>query len=366
MNNLLIDYQNDILILFQNHYRRMITKSTDLSFEEILLTTMKDLNISKTTKEETVFLESWFNSIHHQDFLNDLTNEHFTEIIFHSHQSVQVIGLHSKKSLNENFISSDDFQLSLEVLALRNQATWNYKDPFASFNIRIKNLNIRATLIHFSTSANKKSKMFLRSIPTDNPTLDLFQLAPDPLDIIKNLIKEKKNILISGGTGSGKTTLLRSLMSLIPNDEHIIVLEDTYEILNHHPGQTSFLANKEQANKSLKDYCAYSLRMSPDRLIIGEMRSTEVVPFLLAMNTGHKGLMSTIHASSGVDALTRISLLFSLFSEASDISYSLVTKLVCKNVDYVVHMEHKKIKEICKVIGSEGETPFYERIYEAQ
>lgn len=157
--------------------------------------------------------------------------------------------------------------------------------------------------------------------------------------------------------------MLRSLLAMIPHEEHIIVLEDTYEILNSHPGQTSFLANKEQNNKSLKDYCAYSLRMSPDRLVVGEMRSTEVVPFLLAMNTGHKGLMSTIHASSAVDALSRIALLFSLFSESADISYSLVTKLVCKNVDYVIHLEHKRIKEICRVIGSEAETPFYEMLY---
>ena len=158
---------------------------------------------------------------------------------------------------------------------------------------------------------------------------------------------------------------MRALMDLIPHEEHIIVLEDTYEILNQHPSQTSFLANKEQNNKSLKDYCAYSLRMTPDRLIVGEMRSTEVVPFLLAMNTGHKGLMSTIHASSAVDALSRISLLFSLFSDSKDISFSLVTKLVCKNIDYVIHLEHKKITEIARVIGSDAETPFYERLYEA-
>ncbi|MBC7429834.1 MAG: Flp pilus assembly complex ATPase component TadA [Bacteriovorax sp.] len=365
MNNLLIDYQNDILMLFKNHYRRMITKSTDITFEEILLTTMKDLNIVKTSKEETVFLESWFHCVHHQDFFKNYTDGYFTEIIFHSHKVVQVIGLHEKKSIHDDVISCEDFQLSLEVLALKNQATWNFKDPFASFNIRIKDLNLRATLIHFSTSANSKSKVFLRSIPTDTPSIELFNLDYVPLEIIKSIIVEKKNVLVSGGTGSGKTTLLRSLMAMIPHDEHIIVLEDTYEILNHHPGQTSFLANKEQQNKSLKDYCAYSLRMSPDRLIVGEMRSTEVVPFLLAMNTGHKGLMSTIHASSGVDALSRISLLFSLFSEGSDISYSLVTRLVCKNVDYVIHMEHKKVKEICRVIGSEGETPFYERVNEA-
>ncbi len=364
MNNLLIDYQHDILNLFKNHYRRMITKSVEVTYSEIAELVMNDLNIKSTAIDHsTQFLETWFNNIHHQSYVNQFLQDDFTEIIFHSHESVQVIGLHKKISYELESINAIDFQLSLEILALKNAVSWNYQDPFSSFNLKINSLNLRATLIHFSTSPNNKSKIFLRSIPSEKPSIDLFKLDLFPLQIIQDIIAQKSNVLISGGTGSGKTTLLRSLLGLIADDEHLIVLEDTYEILNQHPGQTSFLASKGQQNKSLKDYCAYSLRMSPDRLIIGEMRSTEVVPFLLAMNTGHKGLMSTIHANSAVDALTRISLLFSLFSEASDISYTLVTKLVCKNIDFVIHMENKKVIEICKVIGSDAETPFYERVY---
>ena len=365
MNNLLADYQNDILILFKAHYKRLITKSVEISFQEILQFTMVDLNIKSTSKEETAFLESWFRNVHEQSYLSQFIEMDFTEIIFHSFQNVQIISLYEKKAFELPSINEEDFQLSLETLALKKQISWNFNQPFASFNLQINQLNLRVTLVHSSTSANSRSKVFLRFIPTTTPTIELFNLELDPLNLVKTIIAEKKNILISGGTGSGKTTMLRSLLNMIPTDEHLVVLEDTYEILNTHPGQTSFLASPDQNNKSLKDYCAYSLRMSPDRLIVGEMRSTEVVPFLLAMNTGHKGLMSTIHASSAVDALSRISLLFSLFSDSNDISFSLVTKLVCKNVDYVIHMEHKKIVEICRVIGSDAETPFYERLYSA-
>lgn len=365
MNKLLAEYQHDILIMFISHYKKEITKNVNITFEDVLIATLQDLNINSTSKEETLFLEDWFNQVHYQSFLAEYFNKDFIEIIFHSNHDVQIIDLHSKKTYFNKNLSPEDFQLSLEVLALKNQISWNFKDPFASFGMQINNLSVRMTLVHFSTSANLKSKFFIRLIQKNNPSLDLFKLEPDLLSEIRQIVSGKKNTLISGGTGSGKTTLLRALLGLIPSDEHIIVLEDTHEILNFHPGQTSFLANQDQANKSLKDYCAYSLRMSPDRLIIGEMRSREVVPFLLAMNTGHKGLMSTIHANSGSDALSRISLLFSLFSEGSVLSYSLVTKLVCKNIDYVVHMENKKIKEICKVLGSEGETPFYEILYSA-
>ena len=364
-DKILQNYQIEVLDLFKLEYRKMVAKKLNLEFHEVLQSILSVLGMTKHLSHEVDFLRTWFNTINDQLFItNLLTPEPFNEIIFHSNVELQKIFADKKEVIAIANLSKEDYQLSFEIFALKNNIAWNFSEPFASFSSKIGDHEFRITLIHHSTSANRISKIFLRSLQTVNPRLTLFNEEQEMRNLLTEMIRAKKNILISGGTGSGKTTFLRALLSEIPLEDHVVVLEDTYEILPFSPHQTSFLAQDDLSKKSLKDYCAYALRMSPDRLIVGEMRSTEVVPFMLAMNTGHKGLMSTIHANSCVDALTRIALLFSLYSENKEIDFNLITKLACKNINYVIHMENRQIVEICRVIGSEGETPFYEIIYE--
>lgn len=364
-DKILQNYPAEVLELFKSHYKKMSAKESELEFSSVLNSTLNELGISQFSRQEVGYLEEWFNNIHHQFFIkNILLYENFNEAIFHSNEMVQILFHNQKIVLEINELTVADYQLSFETFALKNNISWNFAEPFASFAANIFGFDFRVTLIHHSTSANRKSKIFLRAMQKSNPTLGLFQEEEAVKEILIDLMKSKKNILISGSTGSGKTTFLRALLSEVSHEEHVVVLEDTHEIMTFSPNQTSLLASDELTKKSLKDYCAYALRMSPDRLIVGEMRSTEVVPFMLAMNTGHTGLMSTIHANSAVDALYRIALLFSLYSGNLEIDFSLITKLACKNIHYVIHLENKSIKEICRVIGSEGETPFYEKIYE--
>lgn len=364
-DKILLNYQSEVQELFRSHYKKMSAKDLGLSFSSVLHSVLNELGIKEFAHNDIAYLEDWFNNIHHQQFMKSIfDHQNFNEIIIHSNESAQILYHDKKEMVKIDGLLLSDFQLSFEIFALKNNISWNFSEPFASFSTTINDYEFRVTLIHYSTSANRKSKIFLRTMQKINPRLNLFQESEEIKEMVIGLIKDKKNILISGSTGSGKTTFLRALLSEVPTEEHIIVLEDTHEIMTFSPNQTSLLSRPELAKKSLKDYCAYALRMSPDRLIVGEMRSTEVVPFMLAMNTGHTGLMSTIHANSAVDALSRIALLFSLYSENQDIDFSLITKLACKNIHYVIHMENKGIKEICRVIGSEGETPFYEKIYE--
>ncbi|WP_408097250.1 CpaF/VirB11 family protein [Peredibacter sp. HCB2-198] len=298
-----------------------------------------------------------FLKLTHWEFLKDILQHPSTEFFFHGPKSSQIVNFSGEKESFEVPLSSEDWQLWLEIISIHFKQNWNVEQPFASFYGELFGRNFRLTLVHASTSPNNISKLVLRSLAPRPHDLNSF----GETEVLEKLVREKKNILISGSTGSGKTSLLTSLLGLVPSAEHLVILEDTYEILSPHPHQTRFLAGKSMET-SLKAYLSYSLRLSPDRIILGEMRSHEVTPFLMAMNTGHKGLMGTIHASSAVDALHRVALLFSLYSGEVNLSFEKVMELICRNLETVVFMENKKVKEVIQILGSEKGVPFFEQI----
>lgn len=306
-------------------------------------------------EKDLIYLRNWYNMICDLSFLKQYE---FDEVIIHNEENLCYY-VNNEKISEKASLSNHDLELSYLVLSLKNHIEWNFKRPFASFHAIINNNNFRVTLIHKSTNSLNFSKAFFRKI-----SKDIFPLANyldfDHHYLVKNLIEHKKNILICGPTGSGKTSLLNNFLSQVSTKEHVITIEDTQEIKCFLPNTTSLIAGINE-NKSMKDYLAYSLRMSPDRVILGEIRSNEVISFILALNTGHNGAMSTIHANNAVDAIHRIALLYCLYSD-SNLSYELILKLVCQNIDYVFYMEKKKVIDICRIFGSDNEQIMYESI----
>lgn len=363
-------YQDEILSSFQELFRRELSHGQRRKSEELISSTLISLGFQGETEIETEiknchFLTDWYQKINNFSYLNKfLKQPDITEIIVHDNCSIQIERIGQLESHPLENLSASDFQLSLEVLSLKNNISWNYASPFASFSIKLSGITMRATLIHFSTSPGEKSKLFLRRINPVIFKLKDFKMEENIQEFITDSIIKKKNMIISGATSSGKTSLLSSIINLIDHQQHVIILEDTHEIHSNSTAHTSMLASPEMEKKSLKDYCAYALRMRPDRMAIGEMRSSEIVPFILAMNNGHRGLLSTIHANSAVDTLTRMALLFSLYSNNREISFELVLKLICNNIDHVIHMKNKKIVQIINILGCEGSTPFFESVFE--
>jgi len=134
----------------------------------------------------------------------------------------------------------------------------------------------------------------------------------DPIGFLREVVKDRKTILISGGTSTGKTTFLNALLREVPVEERVIVVEDTAEVQLHGPNDLGLIAVKGELGEALintDDLLQAALRLRPDRILLGELRGKEAVSFLRAVNTGHPGSFSTIHANSTAGALEQLALM---------------------------------------------------------
>ncbi|MFZ2470028.1 MAG: CpaF family protein [Parvibaculum sedimenti] len=188
-------------------------------------------------------------------------------------------------------------------------------------------------------------------------------LTEETLKLLAGAVRGKRNILICGGTGSGKTTLLNVLSSYIGAKERLVTIEDAAELQL----QQSHVARLETRPASVDGACEVSardllrnaLRMRPDRIILGEVRSSEAIEMLQAMGTGHDGSMATIHANGPRDALERLEMLIGLHGFSSDLQS--VRRFIAGAVNIVVQVQRqsggvRRIASICEVTGMEGAT----------
>jgi type IV secretion system protein VirB11 len=152
-------------------------------------------------------------------------------------------------------------------------------------------------------------------------------------------VRARKNILVSGGTSTGKTTFLNALLREVPAGERLILIEDTPELKVHHENAVGLLAARSalgEARVSANDLVAASLRMRPDRIILGELRGTEAYAFLRAINTGHPGSMTTVHADSAERAIEQIVLL--VLQAGTQLGRDDVRHYVSRTVDVFVQL----------------------------
>lgn len=343
MNENIINY---IKKIFSN----AVLKGEILSLEELL-----DKAIDYHAEEKEIkFLKDYYQFIVDFEFINNL--DHFEELIFLGEKGFYLKS-RSHKELYPFPYSQEDFELMLQIISIKNKIDWNFNTPFASFKLILNSLTFRATLIHASLGNENSCRLFLRKIEQETFPLESFSKNTD---LLKDLIKDKKNIIVCGPTGSGKTTLTSSLMEFISKDDHVITIEDTEELIYKNSFYTPLLSSKQT---SMDELLAYSLRMTPERIVLGEMRSKEITTFLLAMNTGHRGLLSTLHANSASDAVERMALMFTLYQKGDSLNYQEVIKLISKSVDVIIFIENKEIKEIVKLVGSENGNVYFSDLY---
>jgi pilus assembly protein CpaF len=192
--------------------------------------------------------------------------------------------------------------------------------------------------------------------------IDLGTLNRNIASVIGALVRLKTNVLISGGTGSGKTTLLNMMSSFVPEDERTITIEDAAELQLQQPHVVRLETRppniEGRGEISQRSLVRNSLRMRPDRIVVGEVRGAEVLDMLQAMNTGHQGSMTTVHANSPRDAITRLENMVNL--AGFNIGIKPIRQQIASAITVIIQIARmtdgsRKIVSLQEITGIEGE-----------
>ncbi len=297
------------------------------------------------------------------NLLNDLSKKNgITEILINGPKSVFVERGGQFIQLNANLPASD-IVLFIKEVADYNQKICNKDNPILDGNLpdgsRINIINEPFVQGSPAISIRKYTK----SISSFDSTPNAFGLNLKWIEFFKALMASRLNIVVSGGTGVGKTTFLNLLINEISRHERLITIEDTIELSINLPNVVRLEAGaKSLISKnalSTRDLVKNTLRMRPDRIIIGETRGPELFDLLQAMNTGHEGSMTSVHANSGGECLSRMETLFLL--AGFEIPLVVVRKQMTSAINFIVQLGRdtdgqRVITEIIEVCGMEGQT----------
>jgi pilus assembly protein CpaF len=206
-------------------------------------------------------------------------------------------------------------------------------------------------------------RRFGASRPGARELVERGSLSTTQCELLEQAVGERRSILVSGGTGAGKTTLLNALSGFIDSGERIVTIEDAAELRlqqRHVVRLESRPASVEgKGEVTVRDLLRNALRMRPDRIVIGEVRGPEALDLLTALNTGHEGALSTLHANSAADALSRLETL--ALMAGVGLPHEAIAEQVQRGVDLVVHVERRpdgsrRVVEVAEVVRVAGAT----------
>ncbi len=288
-----------------------------------------------------------------------LEDKNITEIMVNSPKEIYIeIDGQIIKDESVSFINEEHIIRTIQRLIQPMGRTIDASNPMVDSRL-LDGSRINAVIPPLSTKGPVITiRKFKESMTTIDDLIRIGSLTPWMARFLDAAVKGKLNIIVCGGTGSGKTTLLNILSGFINDNERIITIEDAAELRleqNHVISLETRTMNYESGGEvTIRDLVINSLRMRPDRIIVGEVRGKEAFDMLQAMNTGHDGSLTTIHANGPMDALNRLETL--VLMSGLDIPIKAVREYIDNAIDLVVNIDRmndgkRKITSICEVDG---------------
>ncbi|WP_128100779.1 CpaF family protein [Paenibacillus sp. DCT19] len=356
--------------LFQ-HMRQEVRAGLDLTssagdeelWQGIERKVLSDPNLHDLTSgERHTLVQRLYDSFRGLDILQPLVDHpDITEIMINSHREIFVEQAGEVSRITLEFESKERLEDIIQMIVSGVNRIVNESSPIV--DARLKD-GSRVNIV-LPPIALKGPTMTIRKFPSEPLTmLNLIQkgaLHEEAAELLQQLVRSKHNIFIGGGTGSGKTTFLNALSQFIPADERIITIEDSAELQivtvpNLVSMETRNANTEGKGEISIRDLIKSSLRMRPNRIVIGEVRGAEALDMLQAMNTGHDGSLSTGHANNIRDMISRLE---TMVLSGADLPIAVVRQQISSAIDIFVHLSRlrdrsRRVTEISEVMGIEN------------
>lgn len=349
----------DLLMEKLDMSREMTDKEILDEIDQLILNRMRDSYIS--LNEKLQLRQELFYSVRKLDVLQELIeDETVTEIMVNGPNAIFVERGGRLGKWDKSFTSREKLEDVIQQIAGRCNRVINESMPIV--DARLDNgARVNAVI---SPVALNGPILTIRRFPDSPITMDrliaLGSLTCECARFLEALVKARYSMIIGGGTGSGKTTFLGALSDYIPADERIITIEDNAELkiqgVENLVRLEAKMANMEgTASISIRDLIKTALRMRPDRIVVGEVRGGEAVDMLQALNTGHEGSLSTAHANSAGDMLSRLETMTLM---GVDLPLEAIRRQIASGVDILIHLgrmrdKTRKVLEITEVCGYE-------------
>lgn len=310
-------------------------------------------------KDKDILVKSIFDSIRKLDVIQELIeNEDVAEIMVNGYDHIFIEKNGIVSEWGKKFTSKNKLEDVIQQIVSSCNRVVNESEPIVDARLAD---GARVNVV-LSPPAVYGPILTIRRFPKESFTMEKLiennSITKEAAEFLQEVITAGYNCFVSGGTSSGKTTMLNVLSECIPDNERVITIEDSAEL------QIKTIKNivkleTRNANSSgskaitIRDLIKTALRMRPDRIIVGEVRGIEVVDMLQAFNTGHEGSMSTGHANSSKDMITRLE---AMYLQAMDIPLEAVKRQIASGIDIMIHLERgrdgkRRVKEINEIIG---------------